>query len=364
MTSSLQRPGEAASSVCVDKTNEPASGITGDAREWFLRLRPYRNASTARSLCQLGATAIPLITLWVVTMVAVHYGYWWALLLSIPTAGFLVRLFMIQHDCGHRSFFRSRFANDLLGHVIGIFTLTPFIYWRKAHAIHHSTSGNLDHRGIGDLHLLTVREYEALSPLRRILYRLYRNPLVLFGIGPIYLFVVKFRLPMDMLRMRKGTLPSVLVTNIGIAAIVVTLGIFLGFGDFFLVQAPVTLLASAIGTWLFYVQHQFSDTYWARDDSWDFHTAAVAGSTYYVLPHWLRWLTANIGIHHIHHLSSMIPNYRLNECLKDFPELGQVNRLTLWESLKCARLTLWDEATQKLISFRTLSRRRYQAAGT
>ena len=356
MASSQQRPLGAATDVCAGDTSGPDTRVSDNAREWFRTLQPYRNASTTRSLIQLGATAIPLITLWVVTIIAVQYGYWFALLLSIPTAGFLVRLFMIQHDCGHRSFFRSRFANDLLGHVIGVFTLTPFIYWRKAHAIHHSTSGNLDHRGIGDLHLLTVREYQALPKWRRALYRLYRNPFVLFGIGPVYLFVVKFRLPLDMLRMRKGTLLSVLATNFGIAAIVVTLGILLGFGDFFLVQAPVTLLASAIGTWLFYVQHQFRDTYWARDDSWRFHTAAIAGSSYYVLPRWLRWLTANIGIHHIHHLSSMIPNYRLQECLKDFPELGQVNRLTLWESLKCARLSLWDESSQQLISFRTYSR--------
>ncbi len=356
MASSQQRPLGAATDACAGDASGPDTRVSDNAREWFRTLRPYRNASTTRSLIQLGATAIPLITLWVVTIIAVQYGYWFALLLSIPTAGFLVRLFMIQHDCGHRSFFRSRFANDLLGHVIGVFTLTPFIYWRKAHAIHHSTSGNLDHRGIGDLHLLTVREYQALPKWRRALYRLYRNPFVLFGIGPVYLFVVKFRLPLDMLRMRKGTLLSVLATNFGIAAIVVTLGILLGFGDFFLVQAPVTLLASAIGTWLFYVQHQFRDTYWARDDSWRFHTAAIAGSTYYVLPRWLRWLTANIGIHHIHHLSSMIPNYRLQECLKDFPELGQVNRLTLWESLKCARLSLWDESSQQLISFRTYSR--------
>lgn len=355
--SSLQRPHEAASSLSVDERSEPASGVTGDAREWFRLLQPYRSASTARSLVQLGATAIPLIALWVATIVAVHFGYWAALLLSVPTACFLARLFMIMHDCGHHSFFRSRLANDLLGHVIGVFTLTPFIYWRKAHAIHHSTSGNLDHRGIGDLDVLTVREYQALPAWRRGLYRLYRNPLVLFGIGPIYLFVVKFRLPMDMLRMRQGTLPSVLATNFGIAAIIVTLGILLGFGDFFLVQAPVTLLSCAIGTWLFYVQHQFADTYWQRDEGWDFHTAAVAGSSYYVMPRWLQWLTANIGIHHIHHLCSRIPNYRLNECLRDFPELGQVNRLTIRESVKCARLTLWDEATQKLISFRALAGR-------
>lgn len=357
MATTLQQPREAECGRGVVDAALPACRVTGDARNWFRVLQPYRNASTARSLGQLCATAIPLIALWGATIIAVHYGYWAALLLSVPTAGFLVRLFMIQHDCGHHSFFRSRLANDLLGHVIGIFTLTPFIYWRKAHAIHHSTSGNLDRRGIGDLDVLTVREYQALPAWRRGLYRLYRNPFVLFGIGPIYLFVVKFRLPVDMLRMRQGTLPSVLATNFGIAATIVTLGILLGFGDFFLVQAPVTVLSCAIGTWLFYVQHQFTDTYWARDESWDFHTAAVAGSSYYVMPRWLQWLTANIGIHHIHHLSSRIPNYRLSECLRDFPELGQVNRLTIWESVKCARLTLWDEASQKLISFRTLARR-------
>lgn len=349
----LPRQDSVTAADCTGSTEILRPEPADDARRWFTALRPYRNPSTKESLVQLGMTAIPLILLWAATIVAIQYGFWPALLLSIPAAGFLVRLFMIQHDCGHRSFFRSHLANDILGHLIGVFTLTPFIYWRKAHGIHHATSGNLDHRGIGDLHMLTVREYQALSAWRRMLYRVYRNPIVLFGIGPVYLFVIKFRLPLDVIRLRKKTLPSILATNVAIGIVIVSLGMMLGFADFFLVQAPITLLSSAIGTWLFYVQHQFRDTYWARDDNWEFHQAAMAGSSYYVLPGWLRWLTANIGIHHIHHLSSMIPNYRLNQCLKDFPELGQVNRLTIRESLRTARLTLWDEASGKLVGFKS-----------
>lgn len=295
--------------------------------------------------------------------ISVEYGHWTALLLAVPAAGLLVRLFMIQHDCGHYSFFRSRWANDLAGRLIGAFTLTPHKYWRDAHSIHHATSGNLDARGIGDVTLLTVREYAALPLWRRLAYRVYRNPIVLFGIAPTYVFVFKFRLPLDMLRKRWGLLPDILLSNLLTGLIVTAVGLGVGFGNFIVVQAPITLLAATIGVWLFYVQHQFEDTHWAHAGAWDFHKAALEGSSYFHLPGVMRWFTANIGAHHVHHLCSRIPNYRLAECLDRYPELRQINRLTLWQSLKCVPLSLWDEEQRRLVSFRTMKRQNRASDG-
>lgn len=323
---------------------------------WAKRLKEFARPSAPRGIWQLIVTAVPLVGLWAAMALTLDYGYWIALLLAIPAAGLLVRLFMIQHDCGHYSFFRARWANDLVGRAIGLFTLTPHKYWRDAHAVHHATSGNLDARGIGDVTVLTVREYEALPLWRRLSYRLYRHPIVMLGIAPIYVFVIKFRLPLDMLRRRWRLLPDVLLSNLLTALIIVGVGLWVGFGTFAMVQIPITLLAGTIGVWLFYVQHQFAETHWATEGNWDFHTAAMEGSSYFHLPGVMRWFTANIGAHHIHHLCSRIPNYRLAECLRQYPELREMNRVTLWQSLKCLPLTLWDEEQRRLISFRAAKR--------
>lgn len=304
---------------------------------------------------------VPLIAIWAVMALSLDHGYWIALLLSLPAAGLVVRLFMIQHDCGHHAFFKSRRANDLLGALIGVFTLTPHGYWRDAHAIHHATSGDLDNRGIGDIVVLTVREYQALPRWRRLAYRLYRNPLVFFGLGPAYVFVVKFRLPLDMLRRRWRLLPGVLLTNLAIVAVIALVGFVVGYAEFAMIQVPITMIAASVGVWLFFVQHQFEATSWDKAADWDFHRAAVAGSSYYELPAVLRWFTANIGVHHVHHLCSRIPNYRLQDCLKRVPELRRINRVTLLESFKCVPLTLWDEERRRLVSFGTLARARRSA---
>jgi acyl-lipid omega-6 desaturase (Delta-12 desaturase) len=324
-----------------------------DAGRWTRILGRYREPSCARSIAELAITAMPLVALWVAAWLAVSLGYWWApLLIAVPAAGFLVRLFLIQHDCGHGAYFAHRRANDWVGRVIGVLTLTPYDYWRRSHAIHHATSGNLDRRGIGDLTTLTVREYRACSRWGRLRYRLYRHPLVMFGVGPAYLFFLQHRLPVRL--MRAGWQPwlSTMATNVAIAVIVAVLIRLIGVKAFLLVHLPMTLLAGSIGVWLFYVQHQFEDTTWSEGHRWSLHDAALHGSSHYDLPVVLRWFTANIGIHHVHHLCSRIPYYRLPQVLRDHPELGGIGRLTLRESVSCVRLVLWDETERRLVSFR------------
>ena len=314
-------------------------------------LARYREPDSARGAFELVITAVPFLVIWALIQNALDHGYWLGLLLEVPAAGLLVRLFMIQHDCGHGSFFRSRIANDWVGRAIGIVTLTPYDYWRHNHARHHANSGNLDHRGLGDIDTLTVQEFLAQSRWRRILYRLYRHPMVMFGVGPTYLFVLKHRLPVGM--MRGGWKPwlSTMGTNAAIAALAAAVIWLVGYGPFLLVHLPITVLAASIGVWLFYVQHQFEDTYWSHGEDWSFHEAALLGSSHYQLPVVLRWFTANIGIHHIHHLSSRIPCYRLPDVLRDHPQLAGIGRMTLLQSLRSVPLVLWDEERLQLVSF-------------
>lgn len=332
----------------------PANAATPlGARQWTRALAPYRAPSHSRSIFEIAVTFLPFAGLWVLAWAAIHLGYWQlSLLPSLVAAGLLVRLFMIQHDCGHGAFFRHRLANDWVGRAISVLTLTPYDAWRRAHAIHHAGSGNLDRRGIGDIDTLTLDEYRALSSWGRLRYRLYRNPLVMFGIGPVYLFMLRHRFPLGQGRHRRQAWISAMATNLATAALVAGLIWLVGTGPFLLVQLPITLCASVLGVWLFYVQHQFPETYWAEENGWSLHEAALHGSSHYALPGVLRWFTANIGMHHIHHLSSRIPFYRLSRALRDHPELQGVSRLTLWKSLGCVRLALWDETQRRLISFR------------
>jgi omega-6 fatty acid desaturase (delta-12 desaturase) len=329
------------------------STVVQDGRRWSRTLLAYRQPSHARSIVELVITFVPLATLWAISWAAIHFGYWWASpAIAVVAAGFLLRLFMIQHDCGHGSFFRQRLANDWVGRVLGVLTLTPYDFWRQTHAAHHASSGNLDRRGVGDIDTLTVNEFRARTPWRQRLYRLYRHPLVMFGIGPAYLFLLRHRLPMGL--MRNGWLPwvSAMATNIAIVLLAAAAIWLVGLGPFLIVHLPITLLAAAIGVWLFYVQHQFEDTFWERGNDWSFHEAALHGSSHYDLPPVLRWFTANIGVHHVHHLSSRIPYYRLPEVLRDRPELHDVGHLTLLESLKSVKLVLWDEKRRCLVSFK------------
>jgi acyl-lipid omega-6 desaturase (Delta-12 desaturase) len=334
-----------------NKQNSVRVAAAGDARDWARTLARYRPPSAARSIIELAITAAPLALVWALMWAALGIGYWLCLLLAVPAAGFLVRLFMIQHDCGHGAFFRHRPANDWVGRAIGVLTLTPYDCWRHTHAIHHSTSGNLDRRGTGDIETLTVREYLARSRWGRLRYRIYRHPIMMLGLGPAYLFILRQRLPAGL--KHRGWLPwlSAMGTNVAIAALVVTMIRLVGVGPFLLVHLPITLFAASIGVWLFYVQHQFEGTLWARDEAWSLHEAALHGSSYYDLPGVLRWFTANIGVHHVHHLCSRIPYYRLPSVLRDQPDFAAIGRLTLAESLSCVRRVLWDEDRQRLVSF-------------
>jgi len=332
-----------------------ADAINGpDPRTLLQSLACYREPNHGRSIVEILITIVPLVLLWILMVFALHIGYGLYLLLAVPAAGFLVRLFMIQHDCGHGAFFRHRLANDWVGRVIGVLTLTPYDFWRRTHAVHHATSGNLDRRGMGDVKTLTVKEYLSLSRWGRLGYRLYRHPLVMFGLGPAYLFFLQQRLPIGL--MRGGWQPwlSTMATNLAIFVVAAVTIWAVGFGPFLLVHLPIMLISASLGVWLFYVQHQFEDTFWAHDPAWNVHEAALHGSSHYDLPVILRWFTANIGVHHVHHLCSRIPYYRLPQALRHRPELANVSRLTLAQSLACVRLVLWDEAAHRLISFREL----------
>jgi acyl-lipid omega-6 desaturase (Delta-12 desaturase) len=326
--------------------------LSGAQKALAATLANYRRPHLGRSLWQLINSAALFIGTWVAMYALIDVSYWLALLLALPAAFFMIRLFIIQHDCGHGSFFKNSRAADAVGRVLGVLSLTPYTYWRRTHAIHHATSGNLEHRGFGDINTLTVAEYMKLSRWGRIKYRLYRHPLVLFGGGAALHFVVIHRLPFIVPRTWKRERKSIMLNNLGIVGVVTALGLMVGWKEFLMVQVPITLLASSLGVWLFYVQHQFEHTYWEHDPSWSYDTAALEGSSYLAMPKILQWATGNIGLHHIHHLGARIPNYRLPEVLRDHPELGQVSRVTLLQSFRCAGLALWDETQRKLVGFR------------
>jgi len=328
------------------------SATASRAPDWSRRLAAYRKASLGRGLVEIAITLLPLIGLWIAAWALHRAGFWWAsLLLTIPASLFLVRLFMIQHDCGHGSFLPWKAANDWVGRILGVFTLTPYEYWRTTHAIHHATSGNLDRRSLGVIEMMTVDEYKAMTPAKRLGYRLYRSPWVMFGLGPAFVFFIQQRIPVGLLKDWKHW-GSTLANTAAIAGCVAVMIWVVGAAPILIVQALTMLLAATIGVWLFYVQHQYEGVAWARNGEWKAQDAAIAGSSHYELPAVLRWFTANIGIHHVHHLSSRIPFYRLSQVLKEVPELDAVPKVRFIESLKFARLALWDEAGGRLVSFR------------
>ncbi len=322
------------------------------ARDWVQILAQYRNPNILRSSFELFVSLAPFLALWAFAWWVSQYSYWLALGIAMVNGVFLVRLFLIQHDCGHNSFFTNRHVSDWIGRAIGVLTLTPYDVWRRTHSVHHSASGNLDRRGMGDVHTLTVKEYMDLSRFGKLKYRLYRNPFVLFGLGPFYLFFLQNRLPLGLMKSGWKYWTSAMGTNATIALLVGLITYFGGWQVLLLIFIPTTLVAASIGVWLFYVQHQFEETHWDHDDDWQMHDAALHGSSHYVMPQPLQWLTANIGIHHVHHLYARIPFYRLTEVLRDHPILASAQRLTIRESLQCFNLQLWDESSRKLMTYK------------
>jgi omega-6 fatty acid desaturase (delta-12 desaturase) len=308
---------------------------------------------TRKAIGQVLTSAVPFFGMWYLMYRSLEVSYALTILLAFLTVGFLIRTFIIQHDCGHGSFTRSKRANDLIGSLFGILSLTPYHQWKKHHKIHHATASDLERRGTGDIWTMTVREYQQKTKWERFLYRLYRHPIVLFLIGPTIMITFLQRIPSGKyFSVWNKERASILWTNLAIVTLSALLIWAVGLEAFLRVQIPITILAATFGTWLFYIQHQFEHTYWSESDDWDYSLAALKGSSYYKLPRVLQWFTGNIGFHHIHHLSHLIPNYYLQRCHDEHPEFQKANVLTLWSSLRTITLTLWDEEQHKLVSFR------------
>lgn len=329
--------------------------------EWFAATAQYEVPSLKRAVWQLLDTFVPYFALWAVMVYTVkaHYPYWVTFALSLVAAGLLVRMFILFHDCCHGSFFASRRANTVLGTVAGFLTFTPFKDWRRDHNIHHATVGDLDRRGVGDVLTMTVAEYLAASPLRRLLYRAYRNPFVMFGLGPLWVFLIKFRFYSKATKHPERV--SILLTDLAIALIVGVSSWTMGLKTYLLIQLPVILVGGALGVWLFYVQHQYEKTYWAPHPAWDDLSASLKGSSYYRLPKLFQWFSGNIGLHHIHHLRPRIPNYNLQRCYDEMEALRAVEPLTVGRSFRSLFLHLWDEEGQRMVGFGALRRARAAA---
>ncbi|MEP2784133.1 MAG: fatty acid desaturase [Pseudoruegeria sp.] len=330
----------------------PALTPSKDAREWVRVLAQYREPNTARSLLELTLTLLPFFTLWGAAWAALTVSPFLSLAIAVLNGFFLVRLFVIQHDCGHGSFLANRRAMDWVGRSLGVLTVTPYMVWRHSHSIHHSAAGNLEQRGIGDINTLTLNEYRDLSRFGRFGYHLYRNPLFMFGVVPAYLFLFQHRIPLGYMTEGKRFWISTQGSNLATGLLIATIVYFGGWQPIFWIFIPTVIAAATLGMWLFYVQHQFEDTHWDHDVDWQLHEAALHGSSFYDLPQPFRWLSANIGVHHVHHLYSRIPFYRLMDVIRDHPELAEDQRMTLGESLVSARLHIWNEDTRKLLSFK------------
>ncbi len=319
-------------------------------RNWRQIVATYQHSDLKRSVWQIADSVVPYLALWYLAYRLLAVSFWLALPVTLLAAGFMVRVFIIFHDCGHGSFFQSDAANRAVGYLTGILTLTPYDDWRAEHARHHATAGDLDQRGTGDVWTMTVREYREAPFWRRVGYRLYRNPFVLLGVAPLYVFLLKQRFTRAGSSARARM--SVHLTNLALVAIFAALFATAGVKATLLVELPLLAAAGAAGVWLFYVQHQFEGVYWARRGERDFVAAAMEGSSLYALPRVLQWFSGNIGFHHIHHLAPRIPNYRLPKAYREQPLLRHVDRLTLLASLRSLRLRLYDEDTRRLVGFR------------
>jgi omega-6 fatty acid desaturase (delta-12 desaturase) len=329
---------------------------------WTRLTAPYRGAVAWKSIYQLVNTLVLYFAGLFLCWLAYQWSFWLMLVVALPTGLLMTRAFVLQHDCGHGSFFNSRRANDTVGRLLGYLTFTPYEYWRKSHALHHATSGDLGSRGFGDIATLTLKEYYELSPKSRFGYWLYRHPIVMFGLFPFLLFVVRFRFHYRNERKFQKDRWSVYRTNFFLG-LLIALGCFtVGWKAYFAIQLAVLLMGGTIGVWLFYVQHQYEDTYWAQPEEWNYFEAAILGSSHFRMPKVLQWFSGNIGIHHVHHLCPAIPNYKLQQAHDETPEFQVAPKIGLWTSIRSAWLAVWDEETRTLISFRE-ARRRLAARG-
>jgi omega-6 fatty acid desaturase (delta-12 desaturase) len=335
-------------------TRKQAESTSAAYTGWRSIVAHYQQPDIRKSVWQIINSFGGLFFCWVLMYFTLEISYLLTLLLAIPAAGFAVRIFIIQHDCGHGSYFKSRKANDIVGSVCGVITLTPYKYWRKSHAIHHAHHAELEERGTGDVWTMTVAEYLDASRWKKIAYRIFRNPFFLFGVIPGANFIIAQRIPLWAKEKgwHNGETESVWYTDVALLALFVGFGLLIGFANVLLIALPTVLLAASVGTWLFYVQHQFERTYWEHTPTWDYTLAAMHGSSYYQLPKVLQWFTGNIGFHHIHHLSPRIPNYNLQACHEENPLMQRVVHLTLLESFKTVSLALWDENKHRLVTFR------------
>ncbi len=316
---------------------------------------PFEKYDRKKSIFQLINTLGPLVLLWYASYLSLSVSYWLTLVFAIATSGFVIRTFIICHDCTHGSFFKSRKANDIIGTITGIVALVPYRQWKLSHSIHHASSGNLDKRGIGDIWIMTVDEYAAASNWKRLYYRIYRNPLVIFGLGPIVIFLIQYRFNIKGAR-RKERMNTYLI-NVSLVVIYGSLILAIGWQAFLLVQLPIIFVSGCLGIWLFYVQHQFEDTFFEKEEDWSYVSAAVEGSSYYKLPKILQWITGNIGFHHVHHLSPKVPNYNLELAHNATPPLHQATTITIASSLKAINFRLWDEENKEFISFKQIKSR-------
>jgi acyl-lipid omega-6 desaturase (Delta-12 desaturase) len=321
-------------------------------RSWEKVIMKYNRPDIFRSIWQICNSFIPYLILWYLMYKSLNYSYWLTLLLSIPAAGFMIRLFIIFHDCGHGSFFSSRKANRIVGTILGLITFTPFTMWTHQHAVHHATSGNLDKRGMGDVWTMTVEEYQNSSKGLRFLYRAFRNPFLMFTVGPVFVIIYQNRITNN--KMTKAEKRNVYFTNLMILVVGFLMSFLIGFKSYIFIQLPIVLIAHSLGLWLFYVQHQFEEASWERDDKWDYRTAAIKGSSFLRLPIVFQWFTGNIGFHHVHHLSSRIPNYNLARCHYENEIFKEVKIIDLFATFKTLRLSLWDEASRRMTSFRKM----------
>jgi omega-6 fatty acid desaturase (delta-12 desaturase) len=336
----------------MSKSASAGKHPVGNSPNWKDVVAKYQKSELWPGVWQLVNTLVPYTGLWCLMHLALKVSWWLTLPLAVLAAGFLVRAFIIFHDCGHGSFFPSRRANDIVGFITGVLTFTPYHHWRWEHSLHHATSGDLDRRGTGDVWTLTVQEYLEASRWKRFAYRLARNPVVLFGLAPFVLFFLMQRVPSAKAARRERH--SVAWTNLGIVVVAAVMGWVFGFKAYLLLQLLIVMLAGSAGLWLFYVQHQFDGVYWERSEDWDYCTAALKGSSFYKLPKVLQWFSGNIGFHHIHHLSPRIPNYHLEKCHQAEPLFQTVKPVTLLGSLKSLTFRLWDEQRQRLVGYRAL----------